>query len=350
MQSIPNTGKRDVRELHWRVNSEAIFTAKRLLQTWEVNEPWWDVLKGMEPQERYRPWVQGLWPYGFPEHVQASSDHLSRVQFLLMARSAPVAYVSQLLYPVLVEEKRVIAKPPEDASVWLQALVERLSCEQALSSLKAHVQWAHKEQTMWKAQMENADEVHLYGSDETLEVLHQRSSMRQVQTFGHAFGMIILNASAFTDEDARDILFSMLVWNHEGCMAPQVVFIQGSGQARQCFEAIVEVWKGHATKDLKLSGSHKALRRMQFEMVHESPSWMAGYGGKVVLGHQQKVMGFYPCDSFEDAWSQINEAYPRLEPKHLKVLGTNLGQMQWSEQFNKTRVSPIRMMQMPPIP
>ncbi len=290
----------------------------------------------------------------------------------VLASNLPGAGLDGLIFSLLLKSATLV-KTSSSASLLPMRFARALAeVDPALATSLAVVTWPGGQTALEKIAFGRADVVIVSGSEQTLAAI--RPQVRgQLIGYGHkvSFSIIAKEAVADTTEVARQTAYDIMLFDQQGCLSPQVIYVEQGGSvspkefASHLSQALAH-WEHIVPRGRIPQEASVAIRRVRDETewqalagkesaLYASPNgteWTVAYEADPAFAPSPlyRTIRVKPLTTFAQLDELLISWRPHLEavgvavsPERLPGLATMLGQM------GVSRVCPIGTMQTPPL-
>ena len=290
----------------------------------------------------------------------------------VLASNLPGAGLDGLIFSLLIKSATLVKASSSASLLPLQFARSLAEVDPELATSLAVVTWPGGKTSLEEIAFSRADVVIASGSEQTLTAIRPRVR-GQFIGYGHkvSFSIIAKEALADTTEVARQAAYDVMLFDQQGCLSPQMIYVEQGGSispnefALHLSQALAH-WEHIVPRGRIPQEASVAIRR-----VRDETEWQALAGKESVLyasphGTEWTVMyeadpAFVPSPLYRTirvkplmTFAQLNELLlpwrPHLEavgvaisPERLSGLAAMLG------QTGISRVCPIGTLQTPPL-
>lgn len=290
----------------------------------------------------------------------------------VLASNLPGAGLDGLIFSLLLKSATLV-KTSSSASLLPMRFARALAeVDPELATSLSVVTWPGGHTALEKIAFGRADVVIVSGSEQTLAAI--RPQVRgQLIGYGHkvSFSIIAKEALADTPEVARQTAYDVMLFDQQGCLSPQIIYVEQGGSvspkefAAHLSQALAH-WEHVVPRGRIPQEARVAIRRVRDETewqalagkesaLYASPNgteWTVAYEADPAFAPSPlyRTIRVKPLTTFAQLDELLISWRPHLEavgvavsPERLPGLATMLGQM------GVSRVCPIGTMQTPPL-
>lgn len=290
----------------------------------------------------------------------------------VLASNLPGAGLDGLIFSLLLKSATLV-KTSSSASLLPMRFARALAeVDPELATSLSVVTWPGGHTVLEKIAFGRADVVIVSGSEQTLAAI--RPQVRgQLIGYGHkvSFSIIAKEALADTPEVARQTAYDVMLFDQQGCLSPQIIYVEQGGSvspkefAAHLSQALAH-WEHVVPRGRIPQEARVAIRRVRDETewqalagkesaLYASPNgteWTVAYEADPAFAPSPlyRTIRVKPLTTFAQLDELLISWRPHLEavgvavsPERLPGLATMLGQM------GVSRVCPIGTMQTPPL-
>lgn len=290
----------------------------------------------------------------------------------VLASNLPGAGLDGLIFSLLLKSATLV-KTSSSASLLPMRFARALAeVDPELATSLSVVTWPGGHSALEKIAFGRADVVIVSGSEQTLAAI--RPQVRgQLIGYGHkvSFSIIAKEALADTPEVARQTAYDVMLFDQQGCLSPQIIYVEQGGSvspkefAAHLSQALAH-WEHVVPRGRIPQEARVAIRRVRDETewqalagkesaLYASPNgteWTVAYEADPAFAPSPlyRTIRVKPLTTFAQLDELLISWRPHLEavgvavsPERLPGLATMLGQM------GVSRVCPIGTMQTPPL-
>lgn len=202
----------------------------------------------------------------------------------VLAGNLPGAGIDGMIFSLVVKSASLV-KTSSSAS-FLQTLFARslTQLDPELGSCLAVVSWPGGKAELEDIAFSTADIVLASGSDESLVAIRQRVRGRFIG-YGHklSFSLITHEALAQAEESARRAAYDVVLFDQQGCLSPQLVYVEDNGaisptEFASLLAKALEQWQAILPRGQVSPAVSTEIRR-----VRDKAEWQALAGQEAVL-------------------------------------------------------------------
>ena len=272
-----------------------------------------------------------LWRLINAEGVLEPRSGPAVVLHIVAANTALLAW-SSVARALLVGAASLVRLP--QGSPEIDFWVEQLQCalmqvSPDLAGLVSFAHWPSSDDRVTRRAVSGSDTVVIYGGDATVKSVRALTPPgKRFLGYGHRFSIGIVGAGADFDQAARGTALDMAIFDQQGCLSPQMIFVVGGQEKTKCFvDVLVHALELNRANFPQRSLGEAANLREASMMAYFQPGAAVRhdpeFAWSVVLSPTGAELGFglpgyitvVPCGAFDQisAWLREHRLSERLQ-------------------------------------